>query len=129
MTAARRDPGGTPGGLGEFVAGVGLLVFGALLLLDRVQVMSGGWFFGGVSGFGISLIPVFAGVVMLFLDARSLFGKVLAYGGLLAIFAGILSQLRIFFQPTSLYNTLIIRVLMAAGTALVIRSLRDHGPA
>jgi len=42
------------------------------------------------------------------------------------IFAGVLVNLQIYFQPTSLYNTVIMLVLLAGGIGLVARSLRPY---
>src|ERR1051325_9013138 len=40
-----RSPGGTPGGLGEFLGGLALVVAGGYLLLNQVTVTSGFWSF------------------------------------------------------------------------------------
>jgi hypothetical protein len=42
------------------------------------------------------------------------------------IFVGILVNLQIYFQPTSLYNTILMLVLLAGGIGLVARSLRPY---
>jgi hypothetical protein len=42
------------------------------------------------------------------------------------ILAGILTNLQIFFRPTSLFNTLVMLVLLAGGLGLIARSLRAH---
>jgi hypothetical protein len=44
----------------------------------------------------------------------------------LIIFAGILVNMDIYFQRTSLFNTLIMLVLIAGGLGLIARSLRPH---
>ena len=46
--------------------------------------------------------------------------------GALVIFLGIITNLTIFFRPTSLFNTLIILTLLAGGLGLIARSLRSH---
>ena len=48
----------------------------------------------------------------------------LTAGGAVIIFLGILMNLRIYFEPTSLFNTLIMLVLLAGGLGLLARSLR-----
>jgi hypothetical protein len=40
------------------------------------------------------------------------------------IFAGILTNLRIYFEPTSLFHTLVMLGLLVGGLGLVARSLR-----
>lgn len=122
-----RDVGGTPGGLGTFVAGLALSIVGGYLLLQQVDVHGGywGWGFGGHGrSFGITLIPLLVGIIMLFIDGRSLLGKVLTYGGALVIVAGIIANLDIHFRSTSLFNTLVILGLLAAGIGLILRSTR-----
>ena len=76
-TDTRRGAGGTPGGLGEFFAGLAMAVAGGYLLLNQVTVTSGFWQFGGYNAFGISLIPLLIGIAMLFFDGRSKLGWVL----------------------------------------------------
>lgn len=124
-----KDVGGTAGGLGEFIVGIALLGAGAWLFLSRVVVTSGfGSLFGlGSSSFGTMLVPLFLGVMLLFWNGRSILGWLLALFGALGIFAGIISDLHVFFQPTSLPTTLTMLGMMAAGLGLVARALRPHG--
>jgi hypothetical protein len=120
-------PGGTPGGLGEFVIGLVLAGIGAYLLFNQVQVHTSFWRFGGLANsFGISLIPLLLGVAVLFFNGRSVLGWVLAVGGLLFIIVGVIANMDIYFQRTSLFNTLIMLGLLAAGLGLIARSLRPH---
>ena len=77
--ASRRitDVGGTRGGFGEFVLGLLLLALGAYLLMARVVVTSGARSFFGDHSIGVALIPLFAGIALLFANARSIVGWVL----------------------------------------------------
>ena len=50
--------GGTPGGVGTFFLGLGMVVVGAYLLLTRVTVGSGAWLLWGYSAFGLSLLQI-----------------------------------------------------------------------
>ena len=119
-----RGAGGTPGGLGEFFTGLALAVGGGYLLMNQVTVTSGFWQMWGYNAFGISLIPLLIGIGLLFFDGRSKLGWVLTALGTLVILLGIISNLTIFFRPTSLFNTLIILALLASGLGLIVRSLR-----
>ena len=121
-----RSPGGTPGGLGEFLGGLALVVAGGYLLLNQVTVTSGFWSFFGYNAFGLSLVPLLIGIGALFYNGKSVLGWLLTGAGALIIFVGILSHLHIFFQPTSLYNTLFMLGALAAGIGLVARSVRPH---
>jgi hypothetical protein len=119
-----RGAGGTPGGLGEFFAGLAMAAGGGYLLTNQVSVSSGYWQLWGHNGFGISLIPLLIGVALLFFDGRSALGWILTVLGALVILLGILTNLTIFFRPTSLFNTMIMLVLLAGGLGLIARSLR-----
>lgn len=121
-----RGAGGTPGGLGEFLLGLGMIVVGGYLLMKQVIVTSGGWSLFGYDAFGLSLIPFLLGLVVVFYNGKSILGWFLVSAGLLIIGAGVIANLRIYFAPTSLYNTLIMLGLVAAGVGLVARSVRDH---
>jgi len=121
------DVGGTPGGLGSFFLGLAMVCLGGYLLTSQVMVTSTYWIFQGTNGFGISLIPLLFGVALLFRDYRSVAGKVLTAAGALFILAGILANLHIYFQPTSLFNTLIMLVLLVGGLGLIARSMRSTG--
>jgi len=121
-----RGPGGTPGGLGQFVFGLGMVIAGGYLFLSNVTVMSGYWQLWGYNAFGLSLIPMMLGIGVLFFDGRSLIGWLLTFGGLIVIVAGIIANLNIYFNPTSLTNTFIMLGLLAAGLGLVARSLRAY---
>ena len=116
--------GGTPGGLGEFFIGLAMTVAGAYWLTQQVQVSSGVWSIYGYNSFGLSLIPFLLGMVILFANGKSFWGYTLIFLGAVIIFTGIIMNLRIYFQPTSLFNTLLMLGLLAAGIGLVIKSLQ-----
>ena len=122
-----RGAGGTPGGVGTFVLGAAMIVGGGYLLLTRVTVASGGWTLWGYNAFGLSLLPLLAGIGVLFFNGRSLVGWGLTGAGALIIVAGILANLHIYFQATSLFDTLVMLGLLAAGIGLVARSLKPAG--
>jgi multisubunit Na+/H+ antiporter MnhF subunit len=119
-----KGAGGTTGGIGMFFSGAALVVAGAYLLLTRVSVVSGGWLFYGYNAFGLTLFPLLIGIGVLFYNGRSILGWVLTLGGTLIILVGIVANLHIYFQPTSLFDTLLMLGLLAGGIGLVARSLR-----
>ena len=51
--------------------------------------------------------------------------QVLTAGGMLFILAGIIASLNIFFLPTSLFDTLVMLILLVGGLGLIARSLRS----
>jgi len=120
------DVGGTSGGLGEFVMGFAMTCIGGYLITDRVSVVGSYWSFWGTNSFGVTLIPLLFGVGILFWNGRSKIGWLLTAGGGLIIFAGILANMHLYFQPTSLINTLIMLILLVGGLGLIARSTRTH---
>ena len=119
--------GGTPGGVGQFLFGFALAVAGGWLLMNQVTVTSGSWMFFGYDAFGLSLIPFIVGVGMLFFNGRSVVGWLLLTAGLVIVLAGIIANLHIYFRPTSLFNTLLMLVLLFGGIGMLARSLRAQG--
>lgn len=119
-----RGAGGTEGGLGLFLLGVACAAAGGWLLLHQVTVSGGGWMLWGYNSFGLSLLPFILGVGLLFFNGRSIPGWILLVAGLAIVVAGVLMNLQIYFQPTSLFNTLMMFVLLAGGLGMLARSLR-----
>jgi hypothetical protein len=105
-----------------------MVVAGGYLLLTKVTVTSGLWQFWGYNAFGLSLLPLLIGIGILFFDGRSLPGWLLTAAGALIIVLGIIANLHVYFRPTSLFDTLLILILLAGGLGLVARSLRAQGP-
>ena len=124
---ANSGAGGTPGGVGQFFIGLAMAVAGGYLLLNQVTVTSGAWSLWGYNAFGLSLLPFIVGVGFLFFDAKSMIGKLLTFAGVVIIFAGILMNMSIYFRSTSLFNTLLMLVLLTGGLGLIASSLRAKG--
>ena len=72
-----RGAGGTPGGLGTFLAGSAMVVAGGYLLLTRVTVTSGLWQLWGYNAFGLSLVPLLVGIGLLFFIVGFTLGVIL----------------------------------------------------
>lgn len=121
-----RGAGGTEGGIGAFVIGALMAVAGAYLLTNQVTVTTGYWRLWGYNAFGLSLVPFIIGIAFLFFDGRSILGWVLTVAGAVIIFVGILANLDVYFRATSLFNTLLMLVLLFGGVGLVARSLRPQ---
>jgi predicted membrane channel-forming protein YqfA (hemolysin III family) len=117
--------GGTPGGVGTFLAGFCLSVAGGYLLVDQVTVQTGYWQLFGINAFGLALLPFVVGVGMLFFNADSKLGWLLLIAGLVIIVAGILANLTVYFRPTSLFNTLMMLAMLGGGIGLLVRSFRS----
>lgn len=118
-----RGAGGTDGGLTMFFTGLVLAVAGGWLLANQVTVSGGSWSLWGYNSFGLSLVPFLIGTTVLFFNGRSMAGWILLVAGVVIILAGILVNLRIYFQPTSLFNTLLMLAMLFAGIGLLARAL------
>jgi hypothetical protein len=121
-----KGAGGTPGGVGQFFLGLAMAGGGAWLLTNQVMVTSGFWYWLGPHTFGLSLLPLLVGAGLLFFNGGSMLGWALTVVGTTIIFLGILVNLRIYFEPTSLFNTLMMLLLLAGGLGLLARSLRPQ---
>jgi hypothetical protein len=117
------DAGGTPGGFGPFLMGFIMVCVGGYLLTSQVTVAGSYWNFHGTNAFGITLIPLLFGVALLFWSSRSVIGWLLTIAGALFILAGVIANMHIYFQPTSLFHTLIILVLLVGGLGLIVRAI------
>jgi hypothetical protein len=120
------DVGGTPGGLGEFLIGFVMICVGAYLLTNQVMVAGSYWNFYGGNTFGITLLPMLFGVGMLFWNGRSVIGWLLTAGGALFILAGVIANLHIYFRPASLFDTIVMLILVVGGLGLIARAMLPH---
>jgi len=102
------DVGGTPGGLGHFLIGFAMVCIGLYLLFNQVTVGGSYWSFYGNNTFGVTLIPL------------------LFVAGTLFIIAGVIANLHIYFQPATLFHTIVMFVLLVGGLGLVARALVPH---
>lgn len=126
-----RGAGGTEGGAGQFLVGVVMVVGGMYLLLNSIGVHSSfGWgarLFGvggaGVTG-GMLMIPFIFGVGLVFYNARSVLGWLLAGGAVVALVFGVLASLAFSLRGMSAFELLAILVLAVGGIGLLLRSLR-----
>lgn len=124
----QRGAGGTPGGVGSFVLGAIMALAGGYILTNQIVVTNSFWsyrvpFLGQVSAFGVILIPFLIGVGLIFFNYRSVLGWILAGGSLLLILVGVITNLQVYFAPTSLFVTLIMLVLLVGGIGLMVRGM------
>ena len=118
-----KRPGGTSGGVIEFFVGLAMAIAGAYMLVSRVIVTSGFWNWGGYNSFGLSLVPLIFGIAFVFFNGRSIIGWILIFASVIIIGSGILMSLQIYFQPTSLFNTIVMLILFAGGIGLIARAV------
>jgi uncharacterized protein len=123
-------PGGTPGGLGEALAGLVMMAVGVYLVFDHVTVHTSFWRFYGSPGtsFGLTMLPLLIGIGALFFNGRSVIGWLLTVAGIALILVGVLMNLDIYFRPTSLWVTIVMFGLIAGGLGVFAKGLRPHMP-
>jgi hypothetical protein len=104
-----------------------MVAVGAYLLLHQVRVTGGYWSFGWLGGqgssFGVTLIPLLFGIGILFYDGRSAAGRVLTGLGALVIVTGVIANIDVQMRETSLFNLLVMLVLLFGGVGLCVRAV------
>jgi hypothetical protein len=126
-----KGAGGTSGGTGQFFLGLFMMCGGFYLLLNGIVVSSS---FGlatrlfGLGGVGITggliLIPLIIGLAMIFYNARSALGWLLAIGALAAMIFGVIASLSLNLRTMTAFELIGILVLAFGGLGLFLRSLR-----
>ena len=117
-----RDTG--PGG----IVGLAMLAGGTYLLLQNIVVGSFGFFgyplynaWGLQLTSGYALIPLIFGIGLLFYGWRTL-GWTVTGCSAVAIFFGVLAEMRITFRTMSMFDLLVILTLIAGGIGLLLRT-------
>lgn len=110
----------------QFLIGLLMLVAGGYWFLNSVTVTTGfyGLSFAGIriSG-GLVVVPFIAGIIWLFLNVDSMGAKILTGAGLVIILASVIMNTRFVFQSRSLYEYLIMLILIFGGAALAAQVL------
>jgi hypothetical protein len=119
-----KGAGGSPGGIGTFLIGLGMTIAGGFLFVEHVKVGYSFWHFFGRYTQGLVLIPLIAGIGFLFFNSKSIIGWILTGAGALMIFLSVIVPLRFYFPRTSLFNLIVMLVLLVGGIGLVLRSLK-----
>ena len=129
-----KGAGGTPGGAGSFFLGLCLMLAGGYLFLSSIRVynfFSLGYGLFSLGGFhvpgGLTLLPLFLGVTLIFFKGGSFLGWILLLGGLIAICVGVIASIHFSLAGMSLMELLLILGLCASGLGLFLSSLRDGG--
>lgn len=125
-----RRAGGTQGGEFSFLIGIVMMIAGGYLLLSNIVVRptfglgTRAFGMGGVNiTTGMLLIPFMFGIAMLFYDSRTKIGWFLTIGAVIALIAGVISNLTLQFAALSAFDLLVILVLLFGGIGLFLRSL------
>ena len=106
-----------------------MLAAGLYWLFNSVVVESFGFGYGAIhlGSFsvpsGLVIVPLIAGVFWLVMKPKSFFAKVLTVAGVVIIVASIIASVRLRFIQRTLYEYIIMIVLIVVGAALLARVL------
>lgn len=123
--------GGTSGGVGKFLLGLVMMCGGFYLLLNGIVVSSsfglGTRLFGsggmGLTG-GMILIPMIIGICMVFYNARSYLGWLIAIASFGALVFGVISSVTLNLRTMTAFELIAILTLAFGGLGLFLNSLR-----
>lgn len=124
--------GGSDGGTGQFLIGLIMMIGGGYLLLNGIVVRPslGGRIFG-VGGMpvtsGMILIPLMFGIGLIFYNAKNRIGWIIAGASLIALVFGVIANTTVQFARLSIFDLLVILILLVGGLGLFLRSLRKSG--
>ncbi len=116
----------------KFLAGLVMLIAGLFILSQKVMVYSGFWGYGfrigGMQlGNGLIMVPFIAGIVWLFASGGSFGAKVLTGLGALFIVLEIVMTTNIKLVHVTLFEWIVILVLLFGGAGLLARVLFAGG--
>ena len=131
--AMKLQPGGRPGGEMTFIVGLLMTAIGVWLFFDSIRLVAGhkgiisgmmgrgGRGLGQTTSMGVILVPLFAGVVALFMDSTKKWAWGLTWIGLLILVVEILSNFRFHFNVKGSHAILLL-LMIAGGIGLMLRS-------
>jgi len=107
---------------------VGILVFGvgAFLIFQNTTITSSfglSRMIGFEPPFGLVLLPLIIGIIVLFFNEKSILGWLLVVFGLIFILLGILMGLQISFRRTTLFIAILMYGMTAAGIGITLKGL------
>lgn len=107
---------------------VGILVFGvgAFLIFQNTTITSSfglSRMIGFEPPFGLVLLPLIIGIIVLFFNEKSILGWLLVVFGLIFILLGILMGLHITFRRTTLFIAILMYGFTAAGIGITLKGL------
>ena len=121
MAENKRKPSDTI----EFYVGILLLGAGLFFILNKTIVSSGfyAWRIGTFNiSSGLVIVPLLVGIIWLFYNPKSILAKIISILGAIFIIASIIMGINISFTRTTLFDFVIMIVLMGSGAGLLLRS-------
>ena len=109
----------------EFYIGIISMEAGVFFLLSKSVVRSSflELTIGGINvSTGIVVIPLMAGIIWLVNNPKSIIARIITIAGAIFIIASIIMNIRIHFTTTSLFDYLVMMILIAIGAGLIIKA-------
>lgn len=110
----------------EFYIGLFLLAAGLFFILTKARVSSFGFYsfyLGGITiSSGLVVIPLILGVIWMFYNPKSIVARILSILGGIFVIAAIIVSINITFPSTSLFDYIIMIILMASGAGLLLKA-------
>lgn len=125
--------GGTNGGTGTFFIGFIMFCAGIYLLLNNINVYipfigrGGGMLnFGGYQvASGFVLVPLMFGIGYIFYNANSPIGWILSLASMVMLIFGIITSTQFNFSGLSLFDLIIILILLVGGFGSMLSVVRS----
>lgn len=115
MTMKRKYPN-------ELLVGSMLLILGLIIISMNATVSFYGFYFfrSRISG-GITLIPLFVGIVMLVVMQEKKWGKIVTAVSIAAILISLVLSMNIHIRTTNLFSVLVMFIPVLVGVGLMVR--------
>ena len=110
----------------EFYMGIMLIAAGIFFLLSKAVVHSGfgTWSIAGINiSTGLVIIPLMIGIVWRVNNPKSIIARLITIGGSVFIVASIIMSIRITFTTTSMFDYVVMMLLMALGLGMFLKAL------
>lgn len=111
----------------EFYMGILLIISGMFFLFSKAVVHSGfnGWsVIGGINvSTGLIVIPLMLGIIWLVNNPKSILARLITIAGSIFIVGSIIINIRITFTTTSMFDYLVMMLLIAGGVGLLLKSI------
>ncbi len=122
-TDERLSPGSA---LGMFLAGLAMLIAGLFIFSQKVLVhttfFSNGFRIGSFHmNTGMVIIPLIIGIIWMFVRPKSIWGKLVTVAGVLIIIISIIMSTSFRLTTMSLFDWVLILVLIFGGVGLILR--------
>ncbi len=110
----------------QVLGGFALIAVGILLVLSHIQIGTGFMSMLGMGGGGAGflILPIIAGIGIMFYDYKNKLGWLLTGGGLVVLLFVLLSQLTMYFAHISLLGFILMFLPLTIGGAMLAKGMK-----